>query len=342
MIWIDCSTDCRMRSVIAAGVTVSWMSPPPASLISTERWPVALSRPPSGCDSSRNLVSACWKFTPSRTRNSTVCPLMVTAAGLPKRFSRTTRRTSSRSVSTFSLRTALASTSSRMCEPPCRSRPSTSWRCAHFGQDWTNFSGRKFGTAKRHTASVVTRIANALMGEMYSMGLDGQSGSPERSGRRALLLDRLALGAHVRHHRAHLAHAHLVGKLHLDLLVVDHLGDLADQPAGGDHGIAAAHVPDQLLMLLGAFLLRPQDQEIHDDEDQDERQQRHQHVVAAQRRGSLCECGRDQHEGLGLRRLSRRRLPPGLPKCARNITVGCPIATLRPAAKRAKFLEFSH
>ena len=61
-IWIDCSTDWRMRSVIAAGGTVSRISPPPASLTSRLRWPLEPSRPPSGCDSSRSLVSAVWQI----------------------------------------------------------------------------------------------------------------------------------------------------------------------------------------------------------------------------------------------------------------------------------------
>ena len=47
----------------------------------------------------------------------------------------------------------------------------------------------------------------------------------------SVVLDRLALGAHARYHRAHLAHTHPIRDLNLDLLVVDNLGDLADQPA---------------------------------------------------------------------------------------------------------------
>jgi len=46
-----------------------------------------------------------------------------------------------------------------------------------------------------------------------------------------VLLDRLTLGANPRDHRAHLAHAHPVRDLDFDLVVVDDLGDLADQPA---------------------------------------------------------------------------------------------------------------
>ena len=61
-----------------------------------------------------------------------------------------------------SLRTALASTSSRRLEPPCRSRPSTMWRCAQDGQLRSVFSGKKFGTAKRHTMSAVSRMTRRL------------------------------------------------------------------------------------------------------------------------------------------------------------------------------------
>ena len=57
-IWIDCSIVCRMRSVMAACGTVRRINPPPASLISRLRWPLEPSRPPSGCDRSRNFASA--------------------------------------------------------------------------------------------------------------------------------------------------------------------------------------------------------------------------------------------------------------------------------------------
>ena len=48
---------------------------------------------------------------------------------------------------------------------------------------------------------------------------------------RLLVLHRLALGAHVGDHLPHLPDPHAVGDLHLDLVVVHHLGDPADQPA---------------------------------------------------------------------------------------------------------------
>ena len=46
----------------------------------------------------------------------------------------------------------------------------------------------------------------------------------------ALVFRRLALGAHARDHRAYLPHAHAVRNLDFDLVVIDHLGHLADQP----------------------------------------------------------------------------------------------------------------
>src|SRR4051794_26383583 len=73
---------------------------------------------------------------------------------------------------------------------------------------------------------------------------------------RPIILDRLALGAHARDHRADLAHAHTIGNLDLKLLLIDHFGNLADKPSGSNHGIAAAQVLDQVLVLLHPLLLR--------------------------------------------------------------------------------------
>jgi hypothetical protein len=55
---------------------------------------------------------------------------------------------------------------SRMCDPPCRSSPSTRWRCAHLGQLWMVFSGKKLGTAHRQKMNAVSRIAIAFQREM--------------------------------------------------------------------------------------------------------------------------------------------------------------------------------
>src|ERR1700722_9335181 len=117
-----------------------------------------------------------------------------------------------------SLRTAPESTWSNRCEPPCRSRPSTTWRCAQAGQCLTTLSGKKFGTAHRHTASAVSRIATAFHRVKNNMDLDvprydrapAAAARPAKSAG-AVVLHRLALGPHFRDHGAHLPHPHAVG-----------------------------------------------------------------------------------------------------------------------------------
>src|SRR5262249_31318177 len=161
---------------------------------------------------------------------------------------------------------------------PCRSRPSTTWRCAQAGQRLTTLSGKKLGTANRQTTNAVSRIAAAFHFEMYSMDRPGSDLALRRRSAR-FVLHRLALGLHARHHRADLAHAHTVRDLHLDLVVADDFDDLAHQPPGGNDPVTAPQVLHQLLVLLGPLLLRPQDQKIHDHEDQDEGQQLHHHVI---------------------------------------------------------------
>src|SRR5579862_8668050 len=89
---------------------------------------------------------------------------------------------------------------------------------------------------------------------------------------RGLVFYRLTFGAHVAYHLPHLADAHLVRNFDLDLVFVDDFGHLADEPAVGDDGIAAPHVLDHVLMRLGLLLLRAQNQEVHNDENERERE----------------------------------------------------------------------
>src|SRR3712207_4199541 len=64
-------------------------------------------------------------------------------------------------------------------------------------------------------------------------------------------LDRLALGANVGNHGPSHLHLHTIGDLDLDVgRVLGHLGHLADDAAGGDDGVAAAHILDHLLVSL--------------------------------------------------------------------------------------------
>src|ERR1700722_1026709 len=244
---------------------------------------------------------------------------------------RSTRNTSSLSDCKRSLRTALASTWSNRCEPPCKSRPSTTWRCAHDGHRFTVLSGKKFGTAHRHTKSAVSRIATAFHRVKNNMGFAIPCYVEGRSAR-AVVLHRLALGAHFADHRAHLPHPHAVGDLDLDLVVVHDLGDLADEPAIGHHAVAAAQRLDHLPVLLQPLLLRAQDQEIHDPYDHNHHPDR-----ALQRKKvhgtALRECGRNEHCSSGgaiLRRVSLfEDRPIWRAKSARTIAAVGPIATPR-------------
>src|SRR5215213_8803243 len=110
-----------------------------------------------------------------------------------------------------------------------------------------------------------------------------------------LSLDGLALGANLRNHRTGHLDSHAVGDLDVDVgPIVRDPRDLADDPAGGHHRVAASHVLEHLLMLLHPPLLRPDDQEPHDHEDEDERDEIDEHRVHVAEGGSLGESGRDQ------------------------------------------------
>ncbi len=72
-------------------------------------------------------------------------------------------------------------------------------------------------------------------------------------------------------------------------------------PVGYHDGVAAADVLDHFRMRLHPLLLRPQDQEVHDDEDQDEGEQLHQHAAVAAAAEQTTDrplriCGRNEHE----------------------------------------------
>src|SRR6185437_14352878 len=97
--------------------------------------------------------------------------------------------------------------------------------------------------------------------------------SPQPLAGRSLLFHRLTFGPDVAEHSAQLADTHVVRDLDLDLVVVDHLGNFADEPAISDHGVAPPYVLDHFRMLLHPLLLWAQDEEIHDHENQDEGQQ---------------------------------------------------------------------
>src|SRR5262245_8103062 len=84
-------------------------------------------------------------------------------------------------------------------------------------------------------------------------------------------------------------------------------------------------------MFLRPLLLRPQDQKVHNDEDQNERQQLHPEAVAAERRRRLGKSGRHEHLCVLCAVGPRATAPPPRfrpAKSARTIAATGPIATL--------------
>src|SRR6185437_6558024 len=89
-----------------------------------------------------------------------------------------------------------------------------------------------------------------------------------RSGWR--ILAGLAARTHIGDAGADEADAQVGREFQLDLAVVDGFGDLADEAAARHHDVAALGRLHHQTLLLGALLLRPQNEKVHDDEDDDE------------------------------------------------------------------------
>ena len=98
--------------------------------------------PDNGCDSSRSFLERVPTSLSRVMRTSTLLPWMARPVKGMRAW-RSARSTSSAIACSRSLRTALVSTSSKRLEPPCRSRPSTMWRCAQVGQVRTVLLGRR-------------------------------------------------------------------------------------------------------------------------------------------------------------------------------------------------------
>ena len=69
------------------------------------------------------------------------------------------------------------------------------------------------------------------------------------------------------------AHLHIVGDFdrNLGIFLLHDFGDPADDPAGGDHGVAAADIVDHFPQLLDPLLLRPDEKEVEDRKHRNER-----------------------------------------------------------------------
>ena len=104
---------------------------------------------------------------------------------------------------------------------------------------------------------------------------------PEKSLRIAALLGRLALDPDLGDQRAHHPHLCVLGDLDLQFVVVDNLGNLADNAAAGDDRVVAPDRGKHRLTRLHLLALRANDKEIHNDEYQDNRQNIQHHAGAA-------------------------------------------------------------
>src|SRR6202045_544575 len=83
----------------------------------------------------------------------------------------------------------------------------------------------------------------------------------------SLILDRLALGPHVRNHRPENAHPDTWRDFEFELRFVHYSRHFADQASGRDHAIAPARILDEIGMVLRLFALRPDDKKIRDGKD---------------------------------------------------------------------------
>lgn len=88
------------------------------------------------------------------------------------------------------------------------------------------------------------------------------------------------------------------GNLKLQLVVINHLGDRADDSTAGDNPVTAPDSRQHFLMLLHFFLLRPNQQKIEDNENQDNRQKGFKSAGPGSLCACLCECRRSEHERL--------------------------------------------
>ena len=81
-------------------------------------------------------------------------------------------------------------------------------------------------------------------------------------------------------------HLHIRRDFHLDFTIVDNARHFADEAARHHDRVASADILDHIGMRAGALLLRPHDQEIHDDENEREGRNLHQNIGPADSRGT--------------------------------------------------------
>jgi uncharacterized protein len=112
----------------------------------------------------------------------------------------------------------------------------------------------------------------------------------------ASAFDGFGFGTDIQDRAAHDLDLHILGNFNLDMLVVNVLGYLADKTAAKNHLIPPADLLQHFLMGPLPLLLRADQQEIHDHENQDERHQLYNDAAGARRCGGpLRECGGNEH-----------------------------------------------
>ena len=107
----------------------------------------------------------------------------------------------------------------------------------------------------------------------------------------SLVLLLVRVGHELRDRVAHHPDASFWGNFNFDFCIPD-FGDLADQSSLGDNRVAACERFDHRLVLFHFLLLRADQQEIHDHEDQD---QWHNACKIQTTPGRLSICGIDEH-----------------------------------------------
>src|SRR5690606_25581731 len=208
---------------------------------------------------SRAMFAASAARAGSRTTKES-WPLLVETSPMSIRGEavRIARRTLSSIISTRWRATSPVCASSSRWLPPARSRPRLTWfLCTQAGIRCAMSRGSRLG--------IDSMMPMASTPQMLAIFQRGKSSSDISVVRRVR-----AVRHDIAQHRLQHLDAHALSDLQLHLLLV-HLGDLADQAAAGDGAIARLDRGDHLAVRLHLALLRPDHQQVEDDEDEDER-----------------------------------------------------------------------
>ena len=214
---------------MAGSVTVSRTSPPPAFSISSERAPVRAEKAAERLRQFAELGQCLLQIVPRGCRTSTELPRIT---GAPVRPMRASRRTCGRRPA--APRASAGAHRWRRPRAGYASRPADRGRARCGAAPMPATLDRALGKEVRDREQAHDERREQDRRRFPLRNIEHGSTVPLHASPRPqlelLVLDRLALGAHARHHRAHLPHPYPVGDLDLDLFVVDHFGDLADQP----------------------------------------------------------------------------------------------------------------